>query len=156
MATAAWFLVPFVCKMFSRLLFWGSICLCHWSMFPVCSTMLASVYVCNLSAYVISCARQTRPARTTLQQDPSAHAYWESLIAEAKRPWAQNWCCLYRPRRGMSHIRFGYAFTTSFACLTSDWLYSQYLTEPHYHAWARQWLGKKLYCIYTHWLFTQP
>jgi hypothetical protein len=26
------------------------------------------------------------PARTTLQQDPSAHVYWESLIAEAKRP----------------------------------------------------------------------
>jgi hypothetical protein len=24
------------------------------------------------------------PARTTLQQDPSAHVYWESLIAEAK------------------------------------------------------------------------
>jgi hypothetical protein len=26
------------------------------------------------------------PAVTTLQQDPSAHVYWESLIAEAKRP----------------------------------------------------------------------
>jgi hypothetical protein len=23
--------------------------------------------------------------------------------------------------------------STSFACLTSDWLYSQYLTEPHLH-----------------------
>jgi hypothetical protein len=64
-------------------------------------------------------------ARTTLQQDPSAHVYWESLIAEAKRPQAQNWCCLYRPRRGVSHTRIGYAWvmlTTSFACLTSDWL----------------------------------
>ena len=65
------------------------------------------------------------PARTMLQQDPSAHVYWESLIAEAKKPQAQNWCCLYRPRRGMSHTRIGYAWvmlTTSFACLTSDWL----------------------------------
>jgi hypothetical protein len=65
------------------------------------------------------------PARTTLQQDPSAHVYWESLIAEAKRPRAQNWCCLYRPRRGVSHTRIGYAWvmlTTSFACLSSDWL----------------------------------
>jgi hypothetical protein len=45
------------------------------------------------------------PGRTTLQQDPSAHIYWESLIAEAKRPQAQNWCCLYRPRRGvLSHL----------------------------------------------------
>jgi hypothetical protein len=43
----------------------------------------------------------------------------------------------------------------SFACLTSDWLYSQYLTEPHYHARARQCLCKKLYCICTHWLFVQ-
>ncbi|EDL38532.1 mCG145584, isoform CRA_b, partial [Mus musculus] len=49
------------------------------------------------------------PAVTTLQQDPSAHVYWESLIAEAKRPRAQNWCCLYRPRRGVSHTRIGYA-----------------------------------------------
>jgi hypothetical protein len=44
------------------------------------------------------------PGRTTLQQDPSAHIYWESLIVEAKRPRAQNWCCLHRPRRGVSHI----------------------------------------------------
>ena len=51
------------------------------------------------------------PAVTTLQQDPSAHVYWESLIAEAKRPRAQNWCCLYRPRRGVSHTRIGYALS---------------------------------------------
>ena len=117
------------------------------------------------------------PGRTTLQQDPSAHVYWESLIVEAKRLRAQNWCCFYRPRRGVSHTRIGYALSlicmfliwlatlsqyltephyhTSFACLTSDWLYSQYLTEPHYHAWARQCLCKKLYCICTHWLFVQ-
>ena len=49
------------------------------------------------------------PGRTTLQQDPSAHVYWESLIVEAKRLQAQNWCCLYRPRRGVSHTRIGYA-----------------------------------------------
>jgi hypothetical protein len=46
-----------------------------------------------------------------LQQDPSAHVYWESLIAEAKRPQAQNWCCLYRPRRGVSHTRIVYALS---------------------------------------------
>ena len=65
------------------------------------------------------------PASKTPQQGPSAHVYWESLIAEAKRPRAQNWCCLYRPRRGVSHTQIGYAWvmlTTSFACLTSDWL----------------------------------
>jgi hypothetical protein len=45
--------------------------------------------------------------------------------------------------------------STSFACSSSDWLFSQYLTEPHYHARARQCLGKKLYCICTHWLFAQ-
>jgi hypothetical protein len=61
------------------------------------------------------------------QQDPSVHVYWESLIAEAKRPQAQNWCCLYRPRRGVSHTRIGYAFATSFTCLTSDWLFICYL-----------------------------
>jgi hypothetical protein len=31
-----------------------------------------------------SCACPDSPARTTLQQDPSTHVYWESLIAEAK------------------------------------------------------------------------
>jgi hypothetical protein len=50
------------------------------------------------------------PAKQTPQQDPSAHVYWENLIAEAKRPRAQNWCSLYRPRRGMSHTRIGYAY----------------------------------------------
>jgi hypothetical protein len=60
------------------------------------------------------------PAVTTLQQDPSAHVYWESLIAEAKRPRAQNWCCLYRPRRGVSHTRIGYAL--SLICMFLIWL----------------------------------
>jgi hypothetical protein len=69
------------------------------------------------------------PARMTLQQDPYAHVYWESLIAEVKRPQAQNWCCLYRPRRGVSHTWIGYAYhlicmPTSdwLTCLSSDWL----------------------------------
>jgi hypothetical protein len=67
----------------------------------------------------------------TLQQDPSAHVYWESLIAEGKRPRAQNWCCLYRPRRGVSHTRIGYAFYL--ICMFFIWLVIlfQYLTEPH-------------------------
>jgi hypothetical protein len=60
------------------------------------------------------------PAVTTLQQDSSAHVYWESLIAEAKRPRAQNWCCLYRPRRGMSHTWIGYAL--SLICMFLIWL----------------------------------
>jgi hypothetical protein len=51
------------------------------------------------------------PGRTMLQQDPSAHVYWESLIVEAKRPRAQNWCCFYRPRRGVSHTQIGYALS---------------------------------------------
>jgi hypothetical protein len=33
----------------------------------------------------ISCALDW-PGRMTLQQDPSAHVYWESVIVEAKRP----------------------------------------------------------------------
>jgi hypothetical protein len=109
------------------------------------------------------------PGRTTLQQDPSAHVYWESLIVETKRPRAQNWCCFYRPRSGVSHTRIGYALSlicmfliwlatlsqyltephyhTSFACLTSDWLYSQYLTEPHYHT--------SFACLTSDWLYSQ-
>jgi hypothetical protein len=78
------------------------------------------------------------PGVTTLQQDPSAHVYWESLIAEAKRPRAQNWCCFYRPRRGVSHTRIGYALRSSFACSSSDWLLSLSTSQsliiiPHLH-----------------------
>jgi hypothetical protein len=46
-------------------------------------------------------------------------------LQSRRDPQAQNWCCLYMPRRGVSHIRIGYAWvmlTISFACLTSDWL----------------------------------
>jgi hypothetical protein len=53
------------------------------------------------------------------------HVYWESMDCVGKRPQVQNWCCLYRPRRGVSHTQIGYSWvmlTTSFACLTSDWL----------------------------------
>ena len=89
------------------------------------------------------------PARTTLQQDPSAHIYWESLIAEAKRPQAQNWCCLYRPRRGVSHTRIGYEWVmlnTSFACLTSDWLTS--LSSDWLTSLSSDWLT----CLSSDWL----
>jgi hypothetical protein len=89
------------------------------------------------------------PARTTLQQDPSAHVYWESLIAEVKRPQAQNWCCLYRPRRGVSHTRIGYAWvmlTTSFACLTSNWLTS--LSSDWLTCLSSDWLT----CLSSDWL----
>jgi hypothetical protein len=115
------------------------------------------------------------PAVTTLPQDPSAHVYWESLIVEAKRPRAQNWCCLYRPRRGVSHTQIGYALrlicmfliwlaTLSLSvphraslsyliCMSHIWLVIH--SKPHYHTRARQCLCKKLYCICTHWLFVQ-
>jgi hypothetical protein len=52
--------------------------------------------------------------------------YWESLIAEAK-PQAQHWCCLYRPRRGVSHTRIGYAFYL--ICMPHTWLVI--LSVPH-------------------------
>jgi hypothetical protein len=120
--------------------------------------------------FIFSCTRRTWPARTMLQQDPSAHVYWESLIAEAKRPRAQNWCCLYRPRRGVSwlctrpHLHvphlIGYSLSVPhraslsyLICMSHIWLVI--LSKPHYHDRARQCLCKKLYCICTHWLFVQ-
>jgi hypothetical protein len=84
-----------------------------------------------------------------LQQDPSAQVYWESLIAEAKRPQAQNWCCLYRPRSGVSHTQIGYVWvmlTTSFACLTSDWLTS--LSSDWLACLSSDWLT----CLSSDWL----
>jgi hypothetical protein len=48
--------------------------------------------------------RWTRPARTTLQQDPFAQVYWESLIAEAKRD--------PEPRTGAAYIGLGEACLT--------------------------------------------
>jgi hypothetical protein len=50
-----------------------------------------------------------------------------ALLQRRRDPQAQNWCCLYRPRRGVSHTWIGYAWvmlTTSFGCLSSDWLTS--------------------------------
>jgi exonuclease III len=49
---------------------------------------ILNIYAPNTRAATLikSCMRPTQPARTTLQQDPSAHVYWETLIAEAKRP----------------------------------------------------------------------
>jgi hypothetical protein len=115
----------------------------------------------------MSCAHRTRPARTTLQQDPSVHVYWESLIAEAKRP---------EPRTGAAYIGLGEACLTSglvmhyasFACSSSDWLLSLslYFTEPHYHTsfacLTSDWLYSQSLIIMpgpgsvcTHWLFVQ-
>jgi hypothetical protein len=57
-------------------------------------------------------------------------------------------CSLSVPHRAsLSHL----------ICMSLIWLVilSQYLMEPRYHARARQWLGEKLYCICTHWLFAQ-
>jgi hypothetical protein len=81
------------------------------------------------------------------RKNDAARVYWESLIVEAKRPRAQNWCCLYRPRRGVSHTRIGYAL--HLICMSLIWLatLSLYLTEPHYHtAFA---------CLTSDWLYSQ-
>jgi hypothetical protein len=43
------------------------------------------------------------PGRTTLQQDPSAHIYWESLIVEAKD---------FEPRTSAAFIGLGGACLT--------------------------------------------
>ena len=40
-------------KPFSSPLLWGSVCLCCWSMFFVCSRMMDPVYVSSLLAYVL-------------------------------------------------------------------------------------------------------
>ena len=67
------------------------------------------------------------------QQDPSATCLLgEDLLCRQEDP---------EPRPGAAYIGLGEAcltpglvmHSTSFACLTSDWLYSQYLTEPYYH-----------------------
>ena len=48
MATPSCFLVPFIWKMFSSLLLWGTVCLWPWGGFPVCSNMLGPVYITSL------------------------------------------------------------------------------------------------------------
>ena len=40
-------------KLFFSPLLWGSVCLWHWGMFPVCSKMLGPVYVSSLLDYVL-------------------------------------------------------------------------------------------------------
>jgi len=40
-------------KLFSSLLLWGSICLCHWGVFSVCSKMLGPLYIFTLLLYVL-------------------------------------------------------------------------------------------------------
>ena len=54
-----------------------------------CAHTCMCVCVC-VCVYIYMCVLHTLdwPGRTTLQQDPSAHVYWESLIAEVKRPQA--------------------------------------------------------------------
>ena len=67
-------------------------------------------------------------------------------------PQAQNWCCLYRPRKGESHTRIGYAWvmlTTSFACLTSDWLTC--LSSDWLILKTSSWQKKSLLPMYAWW-----
>ena len=61
------------------------------------------------------------PGRTTLQQDPSAHVYWERLIAEAKRD--------PKPRTGAAYIGLGEA------CLTPGLVMHGLCLPPHLHAY---------------------
>ena len=67
-----------------------------------------------------SWARPDSPARTTLQQDPSAHVYWESLIVEAKDP---------KPRTGAAYIGLGEA------CLTPGLVMHGLCLPPHLHVY---------------------
>ena len=138
---------------------------CCWQTSHEKSNRNSSVWVPNL------------PAKQMPQQDSSAtHLLGEHLLHRQEDP---------EPRTGAAYIGLGEAcltpglvmHSTSFVCTSSGhslsvpywdslsylicmsliWLVilSQYLTEPHYHARARQWLGEKLYCICTHWLFVQ-
>jgi hypothetical protein len=59
------------------------------------------------------------------------------------------------PRTGAAYIGLGEACLTpglvmhyaSFACSSSDWLLSLYLTEPHYHT--------SFACLTSDWLYSQ-
>ena len=74
-----------------------------------------SPITCNYY-FLHGCETPDSPARKTPQQDPSAHVYWEILIAKAKDP---------KPKTGAAYIGLGeeclhligYAFSTSFTCL---------------------------------------
>ena len=48
MITPSCVLGPFLGKLSSSLLLWGSVCLCHWGTFLVCSKMLGPAYVSSL------------------------------------------------------------------------------------------------------------
>ena len=50
------------------------------------SLMPEDVSFAGFSAPLLEHIVPYSPAKQTLQQDPSAHVYWERLIAEAKRP----------------------------------------------------------------------
>jgi hypothetical protein len=74
-------------------------------------------------------------------------------------PQAQNWCCLYRPRRGVSHTRIGYAWViyhlicmpTSdwLTCLSSDWLTC--LSSDWLTCLSSDWLT----CLSSDWLISK-
>jgi hypothetical protein len=54
-------------------------------------------------------------ARLARKNDAATGSFCTRLLGEldcrGERPRAQNWCCFYRPRRGMSHTRIGYALS---------------------------------------------
>jgi hypothetical protein len=164
------------------------VCVCVW-----CEQQCALVHSCRSKT---TCGSQFAPfaiwvlgvelrlsclARAGLasSNDAATGSFCTHLLGEldcrGKETPAQNWCCLYRPRRGVSHTRIGYALrlicmfliwlaTLSLSvphraslsyliCMSHIWLVI--LPRPHYHARARQCLCKILYCICTHWLFVQ-
>jgi hypothetical protein len=97
----------------------------------------------------IECERLTRQQSRHQNSILLQHIYLESIwLRRQEDP---------EPRTGAAYIGLGEAcltpglviHSTSFACHSSDWLFSQYLMEPHNHAQAGQWLGEKLYCKCT-------
>jgi hypothetical protein len=88
------------------------------------------------------------------KNDATTRSFCTRLLGEldcrGEETQAQNWCCLYRPRWGMSHTRIGYAWvmlTTLFACLTSDWLTSLSSDWLILVNSQNLILAKKLYCL---------
>jgi hypothetical protein len=74
------------------------VCACVFVCVCVCMHACTCVYMCETLLRALHW-----PGRTKLQQDPSAHVYWESLIVEAKDP---------EPRTGAAFIGLGGACLT--------------------------------------------
>jgi hypothetical protein len=114
------------------------VCLCF------CLSVSLSVCLClslSLCFSLISTHSNMWVARLASKKDTTTGSFCTHLLGElyceGERPRAQDWCCLYRPRRGVS---------------TPDWLCFQYLI---YMPRARQWLSKKT-LLHMHTLVVYP